>query len=752
MEPTLPASRRWEYADTNPADWELAGGVCTFDAEFTTHSYWAANPGAHFGIALRCDLATIAVQPRFHGVIMGNMSTIQEGAPHAPTMQIESRATGLDPGGALRFLLPNSSPPAARLLEDEVRYKLLVTSKVAVNDQLYIGYKLWRENLAHSEGVHAAWDLVVDTGDMLDPNLWLDHTKSGLVFFSVFEEDLVPWTIEFHRADVTWSNVETVNPDLSAQPLRADVVKVAVLGDSMASPNTMLDPSWPDLLGAHLNASGVKVEMHNLARGGWTYNKANTLDTFGAHTMLDQAISLDPDVVVVALGANDAILNVEGRTPVQTLADATALFAALRTALPNAVIIYASELMYDSANFAPAALKNKGVMPYLFQLKAAGILTGFNSSEVLDDAVAAATKTNFANWVTLDAAIKLLADVDANYTVPYWKAARLGLTGVDGMHLKALGQMFLASAAVNAFYNLPELGLLFARMQLQDYWPWNDPDLVFSALLTDSGDGYVAAAYDVQVHQMAKNAGLLSRVNPEVWYVPSKGSGKVFPVSATADNYSISYWQITNARPMTPVQVSLNGAAFTAADPNVATDAYGNAMFPIIDGQFPVGVHTLRYLVGSEVFGPFAFTVTASTEPYYLGRVNGTVVASGGYVNVPFGTMDANGFTIAVAGQPTVQRAGRYNIQATVALASVDPGCAMVLRVLKNGNAWFDGQISYNAAGGGSVLSANVGGSARLAAGDVIAVQVLLFSGAGTTVTAGAAGASTYLSASWEGF
>lgn len=215
-----PISRRWEYASTNPAGWNTGAGSMTFDAEFVMNDYFAANPNAHWGIALRCDTAMIAVQARFAGVIFGNVVGVQEGAPHAPAAQLETRATGLDPGGALRFLLPNSWTPPGKLL-DGATYRIVVTSTVAANNKRYIRYQLWQKNTAHSETGFAG-DMVFDSGDMLDPNQWLDYTKSGLVFFSVFESNLVPWSIAFTTPNVTWYMPNTPTTDTSVKVNRYD--------------------------------------------------------------------------------------------------------------------------------------------------------------------------------------------------------------------------------------------------------------------------------------------------------------------------------------------------------------------------------------------------------------------------------------------------------------------------------------------------------------------------------------------------
>ena len=61
----------------------------------------------------------------------------------------------------------------------------------------------------------------------------------------------------------------------------------------------------------------------NPAVGGWTRNKANTIATFDGKTAIRRAVIEAPDVIIVALGANDAVLNVEEAAPAQTQTDAS---------------------------------------------------------------------------------------------------------------------------------------------------------------------------------------------------------------------------------------------------------------------------------------------------------------------------------------------------------------------------------------------------------------------------------------------
>jgi hypothetical protein len=216
---TSPVSRRWEYPNTNPNGWNMRAGQMTFLGDFYSHNYFTLNPSGHAPIGLRTDIATLAVTPRFAGMIIGSVVGAQEGAPFAPTTQLESRATGLDPGGTLRYLFPNSIGPVTKPLQDATQYRVCLRSTLSGNNQRFLRYQLWRYNTAHS-----AWDIEVDTGDMIDANIWLDYTKYGLVFASVSETSVTPgaWDITWTNCSVTWAGVRDSITDVSERMNRYD--------------------------------------------------------------------------------------------------------------------------------------------------------------------------------------------------------------------------------------------------------------------------------------------------------------------------------------------------------------------------------------------------------------------------------------------------------------------------------------------------------------------------------------------------
>lgn len=529
-------------------------------------------------------------------------------------------------------------------------------------------------------------------------------------------------------------------------------VTVVVIGDSMSAANSMANESWPAHLQTLLNSLNAQVTVHNLAKDGWTFNKANAVDVSGGQTMVEAAIALNPQVVIVALGANDAIFNVEARTSVQQQADAVATFTALRAALPDAVILYGSELLYDAPNFPSpgVTLKNKGVPVSLWQTKTAGILTGLITSECLEDGVSFQTRSRFADWVILDGTIKALGQIDDYFTLPHWKACRLGLCGVDNTHLTALGQRFLAAAVVKYWQQSIDLITLFPNVMNQDYLPWNDPDDLFTRYLTDSGDGYVNAAYDPQVAQISKHTVSWPGVNPDLnhWLYPSRAVVKILPTSVGSDTFSIIYWEVMNATPNTTVEVSSGGGAFAGS--GQSTDSAGNAQFPTVGANFAPGAYTFRYKVGVEVFGPFSVTISASAEPSLIVQQAGNQATGGA------GTYTATlGTTVEAVGggwvSPTytVPRAGRYQVSGQIALDSVPAGGYITGIILRGGARHRDGDLVTNGTGGTSFLGATVTAGLRLAVGDTIALGVVT-SGACGNISAGA-GQSTHLSVQWLG-
>jgi hypothetical protein len=189
-------------ANTVPNGWNTASGRCELQFDFVSHSYFAANPVGHVAIGTRFD--TVAADPRFSGVAMGNLTGATGGPDFAASMQLESK--GLAPGGARQLSFQSVSPRGKPLL-DNVRYRVTIETTV-VNSERFQRYRLERYVSAVQ-----AYDLEMDTGDVPDPNVWFDPTKTGLIFAHVFESNLVPWSIDFDNAKVVWGPATETRAD-----------------------------------------------------------------------------------------------------------------------------------------------------------------------------------------------------------------------------------------------------------------------------------------------------------------------------------------------------------------------------------------------------------------------------------------------------------------------------------------------------------------------------------------------------------
>jgi len=387
-------------------------------------------------------------------------------------------------------------------------------------------------------------------------------------------------------------------------------VKVVVIGDSMAAQQGLLADSWPERWAVLMRNAGVPIDMANLAVGGWTFNKANTISTsHGGKTVVQRAIDLKPDVVFVCLGANDAVLNVEGRTLAQTQSDANSFFSTLRAGLPAAVVIACNEYLHDSTNFPTpgTTLKNKGVIPYLMDKPSSGILTGCYSAEILETTVNSTQRTQFANWVSLMGTVNSHAAVNGNLTLNLWRASRVGLLGTDGVHATAAGQQFLAGYAFTAAQTMPVLKAAWPYINVNTLAAWSNPDSVFGDLLQASGDGWTIKPDTVASDFVSKNGNAFQQ-RLETWWAPSGAGARISGASTAQDG--LFYWAIQGARPRQDCAISVDGAAFGASAGQ--TDAYGSALL-MGASSLAVGSRTLRYKVGAEVFGPYTVAVTAAS-------------------------------------------------------------------------------------------------------------------------------------------
>jgi acyl-CoA thioesterase I len=151
---------------------------------------------------------------------------------------------------------------------------------------------------------------------------------------------------------------------LAAPPTRADERTVLAFGDSLtAGLGVAPDEAYPALLQARLHARGYGYRVVNAGVSGDT--------TAGALRRVDWALRARPDIVIVALGANDGLRGLSSRAMRDNLetivrrfraAGARVLLAGMRLP-PN----YGADVAQEFAAVFPDVARRTGVplMPFL---------------------------------------------------------------------------------------------------------------------------------------------------------------------------------------------------------------------------------------------------------------------------------------------------------------------------------------------------------------------------------------------------
>ncbi len=494
--------------------------------------------------------------------------------------------------------------------------------------------------------------------------------------------------------------------DKIMQTEAAAPLNIVVMGDSFCAQNTNLVASWPSRFGPLMNTLGANVVINNLSVAAHTFFRANTYQSFGSNTMVEQAINLNPDLIIIALGVNDTITQVDSRSLAQVTADAGLCVTTLRAALPNAVIVFTKTVLYDTTNFSPATCKNKGVIPYLFTLKSAGILTGTYTSEMLDDAISGANQTLLTNQDTFNASVAAFSALDGSFTYNHWQTGRLGCITVDGLHPTYEGLTLYMSRLIMNLRANTTTAALFPTLTQQTNAVLYDVDQWFAAALTASGTGYVTATpANSSAERISLDLGPIRLVDTEHWYLPYKTRFTKDNLSYSVDNFSITTNIISNGPPNTEIYTSLNGAAFV--DTTVATDAFGNFFHNALGlngvaGTQTPGSYTLRFKCGSEVYGPFTVVLTATTQPYLKVRRVAAWTPAANPEIIPFDTVDSDNASGWGAGTYlyTIPSTGKYAISCYVKYTSANIGDVIAPALYVSGTRTLDGSGQYAAAAG----------------------------------------------------
>lgn len=243
----------------------------------------------------------------------------------------------------------------------------------------------------------------------------------------------------------TWQSV------LSSSGTVATTTKptIVVIGDSICGePRT--SPSWSQRLPAMLREWGLDANVHNVSQNGATLYRMN--GNGGAEYkwdgMLakDKVASYNPDLIIVSLGFNDMVLNLDGRSPAgtgQVRNDYNKLRSDLQNVTNCPILFYPWSCWNQELDpNATDTQVNYKVIPYLMKW-VNNERSGPNLIGSTSDYEAAISNYSFL-WQHVEN--NTLAA--SRRWIPYFKVARLGHT-LDGLHPTDAGNHFTAMAVAN---------------------------------------------------------------------------------------------------------------------------------------------------------------------------------------------------------------------------------------------------------------------------------------------------------------
>ncbi len=203
--------------NTLPAGWNTRSGRCTLEFELYINNYFSANPSGHFSIVTRLDASVVATDIEGTGATFGNFTSaaMTNGVTvnYTPSAVLESWCTTTGPGGLVSWLIGNTETPNNKPLRDSGTYKIFVESAQMEDNDRYIRYRIY-------EWVSAKyiWQLMHDTGDVLDPNIgYADLTNHGLDFAQVSASNSSAWSLDFSNIKCTWGPPHGSNSELSSK-------------------------------------------------------------------------------------------------------------------------------------------------------------------------------------------------------------------------------------------------------------------------------------------------------------------------------------------------------------------------------------------------------------------------------------------------------------------------------------------------------------------------------------------------------
>ena len=492
---------------------------------------------------------------------------------------------------------------------------------------------------------------------------------------------------------------------------------VVVIGDSMSAQQSLFGQAWPTVFRDLVAAAGQQVKVTNLAISGHTFYRANTVASFGTKTAVERAIELQPDVVIVALGINDVVINVDSRSVAECIADAALLVSELRAGIPNVGLIWVRELHWDTVNKTDATdLYNAHIPPALWNLtdlydtsngEAAfgSELIGVYSTLKLLNAIPPALQTKYTAYAA--DFIPAVAGFNEQWDPDVFGIMLLGGCGPDGLHLNNAGQRLLAAEMLREARN----SLFFQGLSGQGFPDWESVDVLKNTLLARA-DGNTGIGFAYATTNEAIPTGVLAVLQQTYkelkfpyWYMPTGMYAEPYPADGGVDTLipTIQYGnKFVNCPIQTPLEVlvaRLSGATATAVG---YADPAGN-FSNFIPGHYTLDPEmiSIAFRCGNQAvvletnFPPAEYFTTL--HPGSIMELRG--ITSGGFSSAPAGTeyplplesqtlkhSSVAGVTIAgisSGGQLVMYRQGELQLRITGSVYTLSLGvnCAFQLRV-----------------------------------------------------------------------
>jgi lysophospholipase L1-like esterase len=431
----------------------------------------------------------------------------------------------------------------------------------------------------------------------------------------------------------------TYNPELTEQALdkltmmmqqmnralmTSEAAKVAVLGSS-----EVVFPwreTWVDHINGALTAEAVNIAFYHTGAGAITHQLAmNKPDPLTGQTYVEFTSQSNPDVIIIELGVNDAILALGARTQVEMISDAQALYAYFRTHNPDALLIYSRLVPYDEERHSRVPvdkIKKKYCVPIMHQTSTRPGEEGLYTSEYdeVDKILPPLMQERLSDWKALDAVCRDLADVVINSS--YFRPARLGLLSHDRYHPNSWGHYFIMSRVWEALQTnrvirdaLPEL------KKIRKLGDFTDFDLLWSsAIKLDVGkDGYdVDSKYlSGKEYPMWLNVyGDTSLINNIKYWANEQRPAIDLTETLDKSRDDLFLVMLNNLWPDQEIATKLwradatEPSAWNRKSPPALISPTGSHISSVQNTALAAGSWRIKYRIGNDVFGPFDIDVS----------------------------------------------------------------------------------------------------------------------------------------------